>query len=121
MFMESVKEFNEKREMGNAKINSEDFLPYKRFMALDSRAYNNGAIPEKYKELMGLVGSMVLRCNDCIYYHIIECVKCGCSSDEINEAANIALIIGGSIVIPHLRFALSALEEARKEQIISEE
>lgn len=112
--METVKEFNERREAGNNQIIAQDFLPFKRFMALDSRAYSeDGAIPKKYKELMGLAGSMLLRCNDCIYYHIINCVDCKCSDEEINEAANIALIIGGSIIIPHLRFALTALSEIR--------
>lgn len=104
-------DFHKRREQGNEKVLSSDFLPYKRFFALDSRAYEDGAIPHKYKELMGLVGSMLLRCNDCILYHLEKCKQTSCTKDEINEAMNIALVIGGSIVIPHLRFAHQALEE----------
>lgn len=109
--MENIEEFNNRRSKGNELIYAQEFLPFKRFMALDSRAYSVGSVPSKYKELMGLVGSAVLRCNDCIYYHIEQCVREGATRDEINEALNISLIIGGSIVIPHLRFALQALEE----------
>lgn len=120
MKMETNREFQDRRQLGNDKINEQDFLPFKRFMALDSRAYAEGSIPVKYKELMGLVGSAVLRCNDCIYYHIEKCIENGCSKEEINEA-NIALIIGGSIVIPHLRHALLAVEEVFKENNIQDE
>lgn len=119
--METNKEFQERRQLGNDKINEQDFLPFKRFMALDSRAYAEGSIPVKYKELMGLVASAVLRCNDCIYYHIEKCIENGCSKEEINEALNIALIVGGSIVIPHLRHALLAVEEVFKEKNIQDE
>ena len=121
MDMETNKEFQERRQKGNDKINEQEFLPFKRFMALDSRAYSQGSIPIKYKELMGLVGSAVLRCNDCIYYHIEKCIENNCSKEEINEALNIALIIGGSIVIPHLRFALSAVDEVLIENRIQDE
>lgn len=89
----------------------EDFLPFKRFFNLDTNAYTEGAIPEKYKELMGLCGSALLRCNDCILYHLDRCVSLGCTRLEIDEALNVALVIGGSIVIPHLRHAYIALEE----------
>lgn len=95
----------------NDKILGAGFKEFNRFFALDANAYNEGAVPVKYKELMGLVGSMVLRCNDCIFYHLDRCVTEGCSRDELNEAMNIALIIGGSIVIPHLRYAFEVLEE----------
>ncbi len=109
--MKKFDDFNSRRESGNKKIMEQDFLPYKRFMALDTKTYEEGAISAKNKELMGLVGSMVLRCNDCILYHIDKSKKAGASKEEINEACNIALVIGGSIVIPHLRFALEALDE----------
>ena len=95
----------------NEKILSAGFKDFNRFFALDSNAYAEGAISVKNKELMGLVGSMVLRCNDCIFYHLDRCVTEGCSRDELNEAMNIALVIGGSIVIPHLRYAFEVLEE----------
>jgi len=106
-----LKDFHQRREKGNNSIIEKDYIPFKRFMALDSRAYENGVIPEKYKELMGLVGSMVLRCNDCITYHIDSAYKAGCSEKEILEAMNIALVIGGSIVIPHLRLAIEVMNE----------
>mgnify|MGYP000985872705 CR=1 FL=1 len=108
--MDIISEFKRKREQGNERILNFDFLPYKRFFALDSGAYRVGTIPSKYKELMGLVGSAVLRCNDCIHYHIERCVSEGCSIDELNEALNISLVIGGSIVIPHLRYAYQVIE-----------
>ena len=95
----------------NEKILNSGFNDYKKFFALDNKAYVEGEIPVKYKELMGLVGSMVLRCNDCIFYHIDRCITEGASEQELHEAMNIALIIGGSIVIPHLRHAVDIMEE----------
>ncbi|APF16872.1 carboxymuconolactone decarboxylase family protein [Caldithrix abyssi] len=95
----------------NDKILNSGFNDFKKFFALDNKAYLQGAIPVKYKELMGLVGSMVLRCNDCIFYHLDRCVSEGATKEELYEAMNIALIIGGSIVIPHLRYAFEVLEE----------
>ncbi|MHB2154194.1 carboxymuconolactone decarboxylase family protein [Calditrichota bacterium GD2] len=95
----------------NDKILNSGFNDFKKFFALDNKAYLQGAIPVKYKELMGLVGSMVLRCNDCIFYHLDRCVTEGVTKEELYEAMNIALIIGGSIVIPHLRYAFEVLEE----------
>lgn len=95
----------------NEKILNSSFNDFKKFFALDNKAYLEGSIPVKYKELMGLVGSMVLRCNDCIFYHLDRCVSEGVSRQELYEAMNIALIIGGSIVIPHLRYAFEVLEE----------
>jgi AhpD family alkylhydroperoxidase len=95
----------------NDKILGAGFKDFNRFFALDTNAYVEGVVPVKYKELMGLVGSMVLRCNDCIFYHLDRCVTEGCTREELNEAMNIALIIGGSIVIPHLRYAFEALDE----------
>jgi AhpD family alkylhydroperoxidase len=95
----------------NDKILNAGFKDFNRFFALDTNAYVEGAISVKNKELMGLVGSMVLRCNDCIFYHLDRCVTEGCTREELNEAMNIGLIIGGSIVIPHLRYAFEVLEE----------
>lgn len=100
----------------NEKILTSGFKDYQKFFALDNKAYLEGEIPVKYKELMGLVGSMVLRCNDCIFYHLDRCVTEGTSREELQEAMNIALIIGGSIVIPHLRYAFEMLEELLAEQ-----
>jgi AhpD family alkylhydroperoxidase len=82
-----------------------------RFFALDSAAYREGVLPARMKELMGMVGSMVLRCNDCIFYHIDRSLQEGATREELVEAMNIALIIGGSIVIPHLRYAFEVLDQ----------
>lgn len=95
----------------NEKILGTGVKEFNRFFALDAAAYEEGAISVKNKELMGLVGSMVLRCNDCIFYHLDRCVTEGCSKQEIFEAMNVALVIGGSIVIPHLRYAFEVLDE----------
>ncbi|MBX3119914.1 MAG: carboxymuconolactone decarboxylase family protein [Fimbriimonadaceae bacterium] len=95
----------------NEKILNSGHKEFNKFFALDTNAYQEGAISVPNKELMGLVGSMVLRCNDCIFYHLDRCVTEGCSREEIHEAMNIALVIGGSIVIPHLRYAFDVLDE----------
>jgi AhpD family alkylhydroperoxidase len=104
-------EYHKRRSEGNKKISEAKSLDFNRFIALDTKAYAEGEIPAKYKELMGLVGSMVLRCNDCILYHIEAASKAGCTKKELLEAMNIALVIGGSVVIPSLRTALTALDE----------
>ena len=83
-----------------------------RFFALDTRVYEEkGALDPKVKELLGLVSSMVLRCNDCITYHILERFKHGVTEEEFLETFNVALIVGGSIQIPHLRVAMEIMEE----------
>lgn len=99
-----------KTEM-NDKILNSGFSDYKKFFALDNKAYINGALPSKTKELMGLVASMVLRCNDCIFYHIDRSIQEGATREELYESFNIALIVGGSIVIPHLRYAFEIMDE----------
>ncbi|MBX3358254.1 MAG: carboxymuconolactone decarboxylase family protein [Phycisphaeraceae bacterium] len=88
-------------------------LVTKRFFSLDDQAYRDGALPRKTKELLGLVASMVLRCDDCVSYHIDQCIRVGCSDEEMWESFDVALIVGGSIVIPHLRRAVEFLAEAR--------
>lgn len=95
----------------NEKILNSGFNEYKKFFALDHKAYVEGALPAKTKELMGLAASMVLRCNDCIFYHLDRSVAEGASRPELYEAMNVALIVGGSIVIPHLRYAFDVLDE----------
>lgn len=104
-------EFHRYRSEMNEKILGSGFKDYQKFFALDNKAYLDGALPAKTKELMGLVASMVLRCNDCIFYHLDRSVVEGATREELYEAMNIALIVGGSIVIPHLRFAFESLEE----------
>lgn len=88
-------------------------LVTKRFFSLDGKTYEDGALPSKTKELLGLVASMVLRCDDCIAYHIDQCVKAGATDEELWESFDVALIVGGSIVIPHLRRGVEFLDEAR--------
>lgn len=95
----------------NEKILGCGHREFQRFFAVDTGAYRPGALDVKTKELMGLVGSMVLRCNDCIFYHLDRSVEEGATRDELYESMNIALVIGGSIVIPHLRYAFEVLDE----------
>lgn len=78
--------------------------------------YRDGKLPSKTKELMGLVASTVLRCNDCIAYHIDRCIREGFTDGEIYEALDVALIVGGSITIPHIRYAYELIEEIREER-----
>jgi len=85
----------------------------KRFYGLDARVYRDGALPRKTKELLGLVASLVLRCDDCIKYHTIGCHESGVEDAELEEAISIGLVVGGSITIPHLRRALEAWDELR--------
>jgi len=106
-----ISEFQQYRSAMNDKILNSGFNDFKKFFALDNKAYLEGALPLKMKELMGLVASMVLRCNDCILYHLNRSVEEGATREELNEAMNIALIVGGSIVIPHLRYAFEILDE----------
>ncbi|KAF2956108.1 carboxymuconolactone decarboxylase family protein [Marinitoga sp. 38H-ov] len=113
----NLKEFNEFREKMNEKILNNGTLNTKRFFNLDGAVYKDGAIPTKYKEMLGLVASMVLRCEGCIAYHIKRCLEEGVTDEEFYEVFDIALIVGGSIVIPHLREAVAFLEEAKKEII----
>ena len=82
----------------------------KRFFNLDWNTYQDGALPAQKKELMGLVASLVLRCDDCILYHLTQCHKCGVAAAELEESANVALIVGGSITSPHLRRMWDAWE-----------
>jgi AhpD family alkylhydroperoxidase len=108
---ERLEEFRQFRERMNERILSSDNLEIKRFFALDSRAYDAGALPVKTKELMGLVASLVLRCDDCVTYHIVRCKEEGVTRPEFLEAFNVGLVVGGSITIPHLRRAVATLDE----------
>lgn len=106
-------EFERYRSRMNERIAQIDHLGIKRFYNLDTNAYNDAALPGKTKELLGLVASMVLRCNDCIDYHVLQCVEAGFSDEELYDAFNVALVVGGSIVIPHLRHAVETLDMCR--------
>ena len=108
---DKIKRFREKREELNKKILARDNINIKRFFGIDAAVYRQGALDVKTKELMGLVASVVLRCDDCITYHLINCAEEGVSSDEIDETMGVALIAGGSITIPHLRRAYQLCDE----------
>lgn len=100
----------------NEKILNSGFRDFNKFFALDNKAYITGALPSKIKELMGLTASMVLRCNDCVFYHIDRSIAEGASREELMESFNIALVVGGSVVIPHLRYAFEVMEEIYNEK-----
>jgi len=114
--LDTLKEFQRYRKKMNKRILAADNLGIKRFFALDTRAYEKGALDAKTKELMGLVASTVLRCNDCTTYHVIRSVQEGVSDAEFLEALNVALVVGGSITIPHLRRAVDILDQCRHKQ-----
>ncbi len=109
-----IDHFQSERERLNEIVMRYSGLEIKRFYSLDSQVYRDGALPGRTKELLGLVASLVLRCDDCVMYHIITCHEAGYSDDEIQEALSVAVVVGGSITIPHLRRALEAWDELRK-------
>jgi len=113
---DKLEEFKKYREKMNERILTSGNVQIKRFFALDTRAYEDGALSVKVKELLGLVASTVLRCNDCITYHVINAVKEDVNTEEFFEAMNVALVVGGSIIIPHLRKAVEVFEECLKLQ-----
>jgi AhpD family alkylhydroperoxidase len=106
-----LEEFRRFREAMNERILDADHREIKRFFALDTRAYEDGALDAKTKELLGLVASLVLRCDDCITYHMVRCKEEGVTEPEFLDAMNVGLIVGGSIVIPHLRRAVATMDE----------
>ena len=112
--MSKIQEFNDYRSRMNERIMAADNLVIKRFFNLDTNAYAEGSLDVRSKELIGLACSMVLRCDDCVKYHIGKCVELGISKEQITEGMSIALLIGGSIVVPHLRRAVEYLDEFDK-------
>lgn len=112
---EKLKEFNDYRAMMNERLLSNDNLVIKRFFNLDTNAYSEGALDVKTKEMLGLVSSMVLRCDDCIKYHIIKCHEMKVKKAELLEIFQVGLIVGGSITIPHMRRAFEFWEELEKQ------
>ncbi|HTL04621.1 MAG TPA: carboxymuconolactone decarboxylase family protein [Gemmatimonadales bacterium] len=113
---DSLAEFRAFRERMNEVILNAGNLTINRFFALDSRAYEPGALGSKTKEMLGLVASLVLRCDDCITYHVVRCKEEGVSEAELLEVFAVGLVVGGSIVIPHLRRAVARVEELRGER-----
>ena len=111
--MNKVQEFNEYRSRMNEKIMAADNKVIKRFFNLDTNAYQEGTLDVKTKEMLGLACSMVLRCDDCIKYHLGKCHECGLTDEEIYEVFAIANLVGGSIVIPHFRRAVEYWEELK--------
>lgn len=108
--------FRARREQGNLKVLDTESLAIKRFFALDKHVYGEGELPVKTKELLGLVASAVLRCNDCIDYHLQRCIEEGCNKAELDEAMSVAMMVGGSIVIPHARHAAESIAFLLDEQ-----
>ena len=106
-----VTEFSQFRQRMNERILEHDNQVVRRFFALDTQTYKDGALPLKTKELLGLVASLVLRCDDCISYHIAQCKEAGVNRDEFFETFSVGLVVGGSIVIPHLRRAVDFLDQ----------
>jgi ribonuclease HI len=106
-----ARQFFDSRGRLNENVSKADNFLVKRFYNLDHNAYLEGALPAKYKEMMGLVASACLRCDDCINYHLIQSYRLGVTRGEQEEAINIALLVGGSIVIPHMRRAYELLTE----------
>ena len=114
-----VKAFTEFRQRMNARILGEPNQVVRRFFALDTQTYQAGALDVKTKELCGLVASMVLRCDDCISYHVAQCKEAGVNREEMFEAFSIGLVVGGSIVIPHLRRAVDFLDKLEQGEAAS--
>lgn len=108
---ETLAEFQKVRAELNEEIFRSDHLGMKRFFALDHQTYEPGPLPTKTKELLGLVASAVLRCDDCITYHLVRCAEEGWKRAEVIDALNVALIVGGSITIPHVRRAFARMRE----------
>lgn len=113
--MSKVKEFNEYRGRMNEKILAADNKVIKRLFNLDTNTYAEGALDTKTKELLGLVASMVLRCDDCVKYHLGKCHELGFNTDQVFEAFAVANLVGGTIVIPHLRRAVEYWEELEQQ------
>ena len=108
---DSLADFNKFRADLNEEILGCGHLGMKRFFALDHQAYEPGALNTKTKEMLGLVASMVLRCDDCITYHLVRCAEEGWTRPEVIDALNVSLVVGGSIVIPHVRRAFARMRE----------
>ncbi|MFA5033679.1 MAG: carboxymuconolactone decarboxylase family protein [bacterium] len=110
----SINAFNKERKELNTTVMEYSGLSMKRFFSLDSQVYRKGKLSEKTKELIGLVSSLVLRCDDCIKYHTIQCYEKGITDNELEEAISIGLIVGGSITIPHIRKIFKLWKELKR-------
>jgi AhpD family alkylhydroperoxidase len=110
---QKLSEFNDYRSRMNERILNVDNKVIRRIFNVDTNAYLDGALPVKTKELMGLVASMVLRCDDCVRYHLIKCHENGISEDELFEVMGIATLVGGTIVVPHMRRAVEFWDDLK--------
>ena len=110
----NVSEWKKERSKLNEIVQARKHQGILRFFNLDNAAYRDGALSAKTKEMLGLSASLVLRCDDCITYHVIQCVDAGVTDEEFDELFNVGLVVGGSIVIPHLRRAYQTLKEIRE-------
>ncbi|MEO7065259.1 MAG: carboxymuconolactone decarboxylase family protein [Dokdonella sp.] len=106
-----IEQFTAFRQRMNERILAQDNQVVRRFFALDTQTYKSGALDLKTKEMLGLVASLVLRCDDCISYHVAQCVEAGVGEDELFEVFSVGLVVGGSIVIPHLRRGVDFLDQ----------
>ena len=113
---DKLDKFKTERERLNQLALSTENTHLKRFFALDNAVYIDGALPSKVKEMLGLVASAVLRCDDCISYHLDRCFAEGVSRAELDEVMSIALVVGGSIAIPHVRRAYELWDEMEKDK-----
>lgn len=114
MARKTITKFQQERERLNKLVMNYAGRDIKRFYSIDAQAYEDGALPAKTKELLGLVASTVLRCDDCIKYHLINCREQSVTTQELDEAPAIAMVVGGSITIPHIRRAFAAWDELTK-------
>lgn len=112
---DKVKEFTDYRSRMNEKILAADNLVIKRLFNLDTNTYTEGALPVKTKEMLGLVASLVLRCDDCVKYHLQKCYELKITTEELFEIFSVGSIVGGTIVIPHLRKAVEFWEQLQSE------
>lgn len=111
----TARDFEKEREHLNQLVLEYSGQAVKRFFSLDAQVYRPGVLSKSVKELMGLVASLALRCDDCIKYHLIQCFKSKVTDEELQEALTIALVVGGSITIPHLRRAVQFWDEMKTE------
>jgi AhpD family alkylhydroperoxidase len=113
--MSKIEQFNKERDRLNEIVSKYAGIGLNRFLSLDNQFYREGALPVKTKEMLGLIASFVLRCDDCINYHLDKCFQLGVSNEEMEELLAIGVLVGGSITIPHLRRALEVWDEMKGE------
>ena len=112
-YMLDIEKFEKEREELNDLLMENADQGMKRFLSLDSQVYRDGALPNRSKEMLGLVASLVLRCDDCIKHHLIQCHECGVKDEELMEVLSIGVVVGGSVTIPHIRKAVKFWEELK--------